>query len=133
MDDADTLQAASMAAPEAGAAAAAAPAAGGAGAPGDDEMVAETEDKKPRRIGLIIIGIVFGGFGLWAVTAPLDSAALAPGTVTVEGHRKAVQHLQGGIVKEILVREGQTVQSEEPLLILDDTQARAELGIVTGQ
>lgn len=100
---------------------------------GDDEMVAETEDTKPRRIGMWIIAIVFGGFGLWAVTAPLDSAALAPGTVTVEAHRKALQHLEGGIVSEILVREGQSVSEGEVLLILDDTQARAEFGMITGQ
>ena len=93
----------------------------------------ETTDQRPRRIGMVIVAIVFGGFGLWSLLAPLDSAALAPGTVTVENHRKALQHLEGGIVRDILVRDGALVESGETLLILDDTQAKAELGIVLGQ
>lgn len=95
--------------------------------------VAETSDARPRRIGTIIVLVVFGGFGLWSVLAPLDSAALAPGVVTVKGHRKAVQHLEGGIVHDIYVREGERVEEGQPLLELDATQSRAELGIVMGQ
>lgn len=98
-----------------------------------EELVLETSDNGPRRVGMIIIAVVFGGFGLWSLLAPLDSAALAPGTVTVEAHRKAVQHLEGGIVRDILVRDGGLVEEGEPLLRLDDTQPRAELGIVMGQ
>jgi epimerase transport system membrane fusion protein len=109
-------------------------AAGASGGSGDgQELVLETSDDRHRRIGLIIIAIVFGGFGMWALLAPLDSAALAPGTVTVEDHRKALQHLEGGIVREILVRDGAMVSADQPLLLLDDTQSRAELGIVMGQ
>ena len=98
-----------------------------------DAPPAETSDAKPRRVGIAIIALVFGGFGLWSVLAPLDSAALAPGVVTVEGHRKTVQHLEGGIVKAILVREGERVEAGQPLVELDATQTRAELGIVMGQ
>ncbi len=93
----------------------------------------ETSDRAPRRIGLLILAIVFGGFGLWAVVAPMDSAALAPGVVTVKSYRKTVQHLEGGIVSEILVTDGQLVEQGQKLLVLDDTQARAELGILRGQ
>src|SRR5690606_16483478 len=96
-------------------------------------MQLETSDKKPLRIGIIILSVTFGIFGLWAVFAPLDSAALAPGVVTVKGNRKTVQHLEGGIVAEILVTEGEVVETGEPLIILDATQARAELGILRGQ
>jgi len=101
-------------------------------APADAPPV-ETSDASPRRVGGLIILLVFGGFGLWSLLAPLDSAALAPGVVAVEGHRKTVQHFEGGIVRRILVREGERVEEGEPLVELDATQARAELGIVMGQ
>lgn len=97
------------------------------------DYAVETSDQAPRRWGFIIVLVVFGGFGLWALLAPLDSAALAPGVVVVEGNRKALQHLEGGIVREILVADGELVAEGQVLLVLDDTQARAELGIVTGQ
>ena len=60
--------------------------------------------------GLTVIGLLFGCFGLWAATAPLTSAAVAPGVVKVDSNRKTVQHLEGGIIREILVREGDTVK-----------------------
>ncbi len=82
---------------------------------------------------MIILAVVFGGFGLWAMVAPMDSAALAPGVVTVKNYRKTVQHLEGGIVSEILVTDGQVVAAGQTLLVLDATQARAELGILKGQ
>jgi len=90
-------------------------------------------DKKPRLIGLLIIFVTFGMFGTWAAVAPLDSAALATGVVTVKTYRKTIQHLEGGIVEEIRVRDGDQVNTGDVLLVLDDTQARAELGIVRGQ
>jgi len=93
----------------------------------------EVSDKKPRLIGLLILFFTFGMFGTWAMVAPLDSAALAPGVVTVKTYRKTIQHLEGGIVEEIQVRDGDQVEAGDVLLVLDDTQARAELGIVRGQ
>lgn len=98
-----------------------------------NDFAVETSDEKPRRWGMIIVLVVFGGFGLWSMLAPLDSAALAPGVVKVEGNRKSLQHLEGGIVSEIRVADGEYVQEGQVLLVLDDTQARAELSIVTGQ
>ena len=65
--------------------------------------------------------------------APLGSAALAPGSVTVEGYRKTVQHLEGVIVKAILVRDGDTVSKGQVLIELDDTSSRAQLGTLRGQ
>lgn len=96
-------------------------------------MVAETSDRAPRRTGILIVFVVFGVFGLWSVLAPLDSAALAPGVVSVEGSRKTIQHLEGGIVRHIPVRDGDYVTAGQPLLELDGTRDRAELGIVRGQ
>lgn len=83
--------------------------------------------------GVAIIVIFFGAFGTWAVTAPLNSAVVAQGVVKVEGNRKSVQHLEGGIVKELRVKEGSTVKAGEILLVLDDSQARAENEVYTQQ
>jgi HlyD family type I secretion membrane fusion protein len=85
---------------------------------------------RPLLAAVIIILIFFGGFGAWAVLAPLDSAALAPGRVTVASNRKTVQHLEGGIVKELLVKEGDAVAGDQVLIRLDDTQARARLELL---
>lgn len=94
-----------------------------------ENLRAETDDRSVQIAGALIILAAFGGFGGWAATAPLGSAALAPGVVTVDSYRKTVQHLEGGIVKEVLVREGDLVAAEQVLLRLDDTQTRAQLEI----
>ncbi|AEV63058.1 HlyD [Pseudomonas ogarae] len=60
-----------------------------------------TSDRKIRRLGVVIIAVIFGLFGTWAAVAPLDGAAYAPGVVTVQAYRKTVQHLEGGIVKGV--------------------------------
>ena len=87
----------------------------------------------PKRIGLTLLFLVFGVFGLWSVIAPLDGAAFAPGTVTVKSYKKVVQHLEGGIVAEILARDGDLVRAGQPLLVLDDTQSTASLEIANSQ
>lgn len=91
------------------------------------------DDRPIRRLGLIFILIVFGGFGGWAAFAPLESAALASGTIQVEGYRKTVQHLEGGIIKTIQVRDGDVVSKDQVLVTLDDTQWRAQLEVLRGQ
>jgi membrane fusion protein, type I secretion system len=78
-------------------------------------------------LGLGVIGLFFLGFGGWASFAPLESAALAPGVVTVETNRKTVQHLEGGIVGEILVHEGDAVEAGQVLIRLSDIQPKAKL------
>src|SRR4051812_46613821 len=74
--------------------------------------------------GAAAIALCLGTFGVWAVTAPLSSAAMAPGFVRVESERKTVQHLEGGIIAELLVREGERVAAGQPLVRLDDLEAR---------
>ncbi|MGZ5028597.1 MAG: HlyD family type I secretion periplasmic adaptor subunit, partial [Methylobacter sp.] len=92
-----------------------------------------TNDRSIRNIGAAIVFATFGIFGVWAFWAPMDSSALAPGVVVVKSHRKTVQHLDGGIVAKILVKDGDLVQEDQPLLILDDTQIKAQLGIARAQ
>jgi HlyD family type I secretion membrane fusion protein len=94
--------------------------------------------RRPPYLGFAIAGIMlavafFIGLGGWAAVAPLSSAAPAPGQVRVESHRKTVQHLEGGIVKEILVHEGDAVQAGQVLVRLDDTQTGVTLKILRNQ
>lgn len=93
----------------------------------------KTNDLPIRRIGYAVLFVTFGLFGSWAAFAPLNSAALAPGVVTVKSYRKTVQHLEGGIVKAIYVRDGDQVSAGDVLLELDGTQALAELEMVRSQ
>jgi len=72
--------------------------------------------------GVLIALFGFGGFVLWAVLAPLDEGVVAQGTVNVDSKRKTVQHLRGGIVDQILVRDGDRVVKDQPLIRLNDTQ-----------
>jgi HlyD family type I secretion membrane fusion protein len=76
--------------------------------------------------GSLVVLFFFGFIG-WAAVAPLQSALVAPGIVVVETHRKQIQHLEGGIVKEILVQDGQMVKAGQPLIRLDSTQAATAL------
>lgn len=83
--------------------------------------------------GALAALVGFGGFGGWAALAPLASAAIAPGTVTVDGNRKTVQHLDGGIIAEILVREGDRVAAGQPVMRLDDLETRSTIALLDGQ
>lgn len=80
--------------------------------------------------GFVLIAGTFGVMGVWASTAPLDSAVVAPGVVAVESNRKLIQHLEGGIVGEIMVTEGQTVEAGQPLVRLLPTQTQANQTIL---
>jgi HlyD family type I secretion membrane fusion protein len=83
--------------------------------------------------GWVIILLFFGGFGAWAVTAPLHGAVVANGFVRVEGNRKSIQHLDGGIVKTLNVKDGDHVNAGDVLIMLDDNQARAEYNVLSQQ
>jgi HlyD family secretion protein len=73
------------------------------------------------------------GLGTWSTLAPLESAAIAVGTVESESSRKTIQHLEGGIIREILVADGDVVHAGQTLIALEDTKARAEAGSLQGQ
>jgi epimerase transport system membrane fusion protein len=86
-----------------------------------------------KRTGLVVAFLVFGVFGVWASTAPIDGASHGPGTVTARSSNKSIQHLEGGIIAGILVENGDRVEAGDPLIRLDATQALAELGMVSVQ
>jgi HlyD family secretion protein len=101
-------------------------------------MTASEQD--PRRTirklnltGLAITVLLIGGVGGWATTAQLAGAVIAPGTIVVESNVKKVQHPTGGVVGEILVKEGGAVDEGQLVLRLDDTVTRATLGAVRSQ
>ncbi|UFN51094.1 HlyD family type I secretion periplasmic adaptor subunit [Roseomonas sp. OT10] len=86
----------------------------------------------PVLAGLLSIGLFFGGFAAWSFLAPLSESAVAPGVIKAEGSRRAVQHLEGGIVREILARDGDTVKAGQVLMRLDDIQAGSTLESLRG-
>ena len=99
----------------------------------DADDLVETSMEMPRRVGLTVFILVFVVFGGWAAIAPLDGAAYAPGQVTVKTYKKAVQHLEGGLVGSILAQNGDVVKAGEALLEMDDTQPLAQLEIANSQ
>lgn len=93
----------------------------------------EVDFQRPLRWGLVLVTVAFGGFLAWAVLAPLDAGVVASATVKVSSNRKVVQHLTGGTVEAILVREGDDVRRDQELIRLDATQALSEQGVVSSQ
>lgn len=92
-----------------------------------------TGDKGYRRLGYAILLFALGGFALWSVTASLAIAVVAPGSVSIESFKRTVQHLEGGIVQELLVEDGDKVEAGDTLVVLSDTQARSQLEIARSQ
>ena len=90
-----------------------------------DDTSLPTDTRRITRLGLWAIGVGFGGFLLWAAYAPLDEGVPNSGIISVDTKRKAVQHQQGGIVREVLVGEGQKVEAHQVVIRLDDAVARA--------
>ena len=96
---------------------------------------AQEIDKSRQRMvfmGAIVLIVGFGSLGAWAAFAPMKSAALAQGVVKVASERKTVQHLEGGIVQDILVKEDQEVAAGEILVRLDDINARTRYDMLQG-
>ena len=92
-----------------------------------------TDTKKISRIGFVVLGFGLGGMLLWASLAGLDEGVPTFGSVSIDTKRKAVQHLQGGIIKEVLVREGQFVDDGQLLMKLGDSTAKANFEMVRQQ
>jgi HlyD family secretion protein len=78
---------------------------------------------------VLVVGVFLGGLVIWAALAQLDSGAIAPGAVIPSGRVKTVQHLEGGVIASISVREGDAVRQGDELLRIEETQARAALSI----
>jgi HlyD family secretion protein len=87
----------------------------------------------PMILGLIGLIILLGGFGTWAILAEISGAIVASGRIEVDRNRQIVQHPDGGVVAEILVDEGQTVNEGDTLIRLDPTILQSELAIIEGQ
>lgn len=80
---------------------------------------------KQTIFGFVLVAVTFGGFGTWAATAPLSAAVIAQGSFVATGENKIVQHFEGGIIKELLVHEGDQVTAGQTLLLLDETAAHS--------
>jgi HlyD family secretion protein len=99
-------------------------------------MSEQGEDRIIRKLNLTGLGItvlLVGGLAGWAATAQLAGAVIASGTIVVESSVKKVQHPSGGVVGEILVKEGDRVAAGQIVLRLDDTMTKATLGVVRSQ
>ena len=88
---------------------------------------------RPVLIGVLSIGVLVGGFGVWAVQSQITGAIIAFGRIEVDQNRQVVQHIDGGVVSEILVKEGDTVIEGQMLVRLDAEQLQSELAVVEGQ
>ena len=104
-----------------------------------DSLESEKEQAPPagdytyRLLGFLVLAVCFGGMGGWAAFAPLESAVVTMGQVRDETNLKTVQHLEGGIVEEILVKDGDSVEKGQVLLRLNDTQVRTQLEEINWQ
>jgi HlyD family type I secretion membrane fusion protein len=87
----------------------------------------------PLGLGFAALALLIGVLGVWSVKARIAGAVIASGMIQLENNRQVVQHPQGGVVGEILVKNGDTVVAGQVLLRLDDTNLRSELTIVEGQ
>jgi len=96
------------------------------------EQLANASGLLGRRLGRIGVAAAAAVFALGAFV-PFESGALAPGHVMVENKRKTVQHLDGGIIRAIHVREGALVKAGAPLITLDDNSARLNVSVYQAQ
>lgn len=107
--------------------------------PNKTPALPETESNVPVdempvvRIGLAIIAVAFGSLLLWSLLAPIAKGVVASGTIVVDTNRKAIQHLEGGIVSEILVRDGDEVKAGQLLMRLDEVTSQAQRDVLYGQ
>ena len=93
---------------------------------------ADMQPSQLAKYGLAFVVLTFIGLGSWASTAPIQGAVVTTGLVKTDTHRKTVQHNEGGIVKSILVRDGDVVRQGQPLLILEDASVSAGFQLLRG-
>ncbi|MBJ7414788.1 MAG: HlyD family type I secretion periplasmic adaptor subunit [Niveispirillum sp.] len=94
---------------------------------------APTDEMPVVRTGLMLIAAAFGSLLIWSMAAPIAKGVVAPGLVGADSNRKTIQHLEGGIVAEILVRDGATVKAGDVLLRLDEVTSQAQRDVLFGQ
>ena len=99
----------------------------------DRELDLRPHIRRTLSLGLLVIVAVVSLLGAWAAFATLSGAVIAPGYVKVDLNRKVVQHQEGGIVREIRVRDGEHVSQGQPLVLLDDVRVDANLELLTLQ
>lgn len=92
-------------------------------------MQTRTDTTRIIRLGQLVIALAFVGLGIWLALAPLQGAVIVMAQAKVDENRKAVQHNEGGIVREILVRDGDVVSEGQPLMVLRDPQAEALVSV----
>jgi HlyD family type I secretion membrane fusion protein len=89
--------------------------------------------RRPMIAGAIVIVVLVLGLGLWASVTPLSNGITAQGEVRVESNKKTLKHQQSGTIRQILVQEGQHVRAGQPMIIYDDTEARASYDVLQNQ
>jgi HlyD family secretion protein len=97
----------------------------------DAANAARRSIRRHQIAGLIVVGLLVGSVGSWAATTSISGAVIAPGSLVVDSDVKKVQHPTGGVVGEILARDGDHVKAGDVVLRLDDTVTRASLAIVS--
>jgi len=95
--------------------------------------VLNTNPSKYIIAGLLVIAFFFGGIGVWSVYFPFQGAVIAPGVVNVLGERKMVQHLEGGIINKIFVKEGDEVNQGDVLIELRSSQVSSNVELLQGR
>jgi HlyD family type I secretion membrane fusion protein len=85
---------------------------------------------RPALVGAIVVGAFASAMTLWGTLAPISGAAIANGNLQVEGRRQSVQHPYGGVIRQLLVRDGAHVEKGQLLLVLDDSDPRAKLDVL---
>ena len=93
----------------------------------------ERRMRRPMVVGAAVIGVLVIGLGLWAALTPLASGISAEGEVRVESNLRTIRHKAGGVVRQILVRDGQLVKAGQPLITFDDTETRAAFDVMQNQ
>ncbi|MEI9963363.1 MAG: biotin/lipoyl-binding protein [Caulobacteraceae bacterium] len=103
--------------------------------PADAPLTSEQKARvrQPMIIGAVVVAVFVVGMLVWAGVSSIAEAVPAPGFVEVAVNRKTVRQLDGGVIRSILVQEGQSVHKGQPLIIFDDTQARAQLDVLQNQ
>jgi HlyD family secretion protein len=98
-----------------------------------DQLALKRTVRVPLVAGLLLILIFVVGFGVWATIAPLAGGAIAPGIISPDGSRRTVQHLEGGIIRNLRVRDGDFVEKDQPLLVLESVQPKSNFDLLKKQ